>query len=241
MKYLKLIGINFKYILSKQSIFFLSISFGILFISFFFNTNFLSNTSSKILYEKEYYYSYVTGSYNVLIAIFGLLSVFLSIMFSNSYDLYLISRCKRIEIIISKIICGALFELFYIYISFAIFNIIPVIFLRYYTFKASFIADFLLIYLNGLFLLLVSMLMIEIFKNVLSCFMVLVIFWAMKIFTNSSIKKDSLIYFINHTFPTLIVDEIKIKIYFPNMFIIYPLIITLIFVLSFYYVKKDFK
>ena len=102
MKYLKLIGINFKYILSKQSIFFLSISFGILLVSFFFNTNFLSNTSSKILYEKEYYYSYVTGSYNVLIAIFGLLSVFLSIMFSNSYDLYLISRCKRIEIIIQS-------------------------------------------------------------------------------------------------------------------------------------------
>lgn len=241
MKYLKLIGINFKYILSKQSIFFLSISFGILLLSFIFNTNFLSNTSSKILYEKEYFNAYVTGSFNVLIAIFGLLSVFLSIMFSNSYDLYLISRCKRIEIIISKIICGALFELIYIYISFALFNIIPVIFLRYYAFKASFILDFLLIYLNGLFLLLLSMLMIEIFKNVLSCFMILVLFWAMKIFTNSSIKKGSLIYFINHLFPTLIVDEIKIKIYFPNMVIIYPLIIILIFLLSIYYVKKDFK
>ena len=241
MKYLKLIGINFKYILSKQSIFFLSISFGILLLSFIFNTNFLSNTSSKILYEKEYYTSYVTGSYNVLIAIFGLLSVFLSIMFSNSYDLYLISRCKRFEIIISKIVCGALFELFYIYISFALFNIIPIIFLRFYVFKASFIIDFLLIYINGLFLLLLSMLMIEIFKNVLSCFMILVLFWAMKIFTNSSIKKGSLIYFVNHLFPTLIVDEIKMKTYFPNMVIIYPLIIILIFALSFYYVKKDFK
>ena len=241
MKYLKLIGINFKYILSKQSIFFLSISFGILLLSFIFNTNFLSNTSSKILYEKEYYTSYVTGSYNVLIAIFGLLSVFLSIMFSNSYDLYLISRCKRFEIIISKIVCGALFELFYIYISFALFNIIPIIFLRYYVFKASFIIDFLLIYINGLFLLLLSMLMIEIFKNVLSCFMILVLFWAMKIFTNSSIKKGSLIYFVNHLFPTLIVDEIKVKIYFPNMIIIYPIILILIFILSIYYVKKDFK
>ena len=240
-RYLKLIGINFKYILSKQSVFFLSISFIILFVSFIFNTNFLSNTSSKILYEKEYYNSYVTGSYNVLIAIFGLLSVFLSIMFSNSYDLYLISRCKRIEIIISKIICGALFELFYIYISFSIFNIIPVIFLRYYKFKASFISDFLLIYLNGLFLLLISMLMIEIFKNVLSCFMVLVIFWAMKIFTNSSIKKNTLIYYINDIFPTLIVDEIKTKVYFPNIYIVFPLILLLIFLLSFYYVKKDFK
>ena len=146
MKFLKLISINFKYILSKQSIFFLSISFLILCISFLFNTNFLSNTSSKILFEKEYYSSYVSSSYNVLIAIFGLLSVFLSIMFSNSYDLYLISRRSRSEIILSKLSAGIIFELFYIYISFTIFNIIPVFFLRYYKFKISFISDFSLIY-----------------------------------------------------------------------------------------------
>ena len=241
MKYLKLISIKFKYILSKQSIFFLSISFVILSSSFLFNTNFLSSSSSKILFEKEYYNSYVTGSYNVLIAIFGLLSVFLSIMFSNSYDLYLISRCKRIDIIISKLICGAIFELFYIYISFALFNIIPVMFLRHYSFKLSFVRDFFLIYLNGLFLLLVSILMIELFKNVLSCFIVLVVFWAMKIFTNSSIKKGSFIYKINYVFPTLIVDETKFKIYFPNNYIIYPLIIILSIVITIYYVRKDFK
>ena len=99
MKFLKLVGINFKYVLSKQSIFFLSISFIIIFISFMFNTNFLSNNASKILFEKEYYKSYVSGSYNILIAIFGLLSVFLSTMFSNSYDLYLIPRVKRYKII----------------------------------------------------------------------------------------------------------------------------------------------
>lgn len=241
MKYLKLISINFKYILSKQSIFFLLISFFILCASFLFNTNFLSNNSSKILFEKEFYNSYITSSYNVLIAIFGLLSVFLSIMFSNSYDLYLISRCRRSDIIISKLICGALFELFYIYISFAIFNIIPIYFLRYYKFKISFISDFSLIYFNGLFLLFLGILLIELFKNVLSCFICLVVFWAMKIFTNSSIKKGSLIYVLNHVFPTLVVDEVKTKIYYPNNYIIYPLIIILVFLISFYYVKKDFK
>ena len=241
MKFLKLISINFKYILSKQSIFFLSISFLILCISFLFNTNFLSNSSSKILFEKEFYYSYVTSSYNVLIAIFGLLSVFLSIMFSNSYDLYLISRSSRYEIILSKLLCGALFELFYIYISFAIFNIIPIIFLRYYSFKMSFIKDFLLIYLDGLFLLFLSILLIEIFKNILSCFIVLVLFWAMKIFTTTQIKKKSLIYALNNFFPTLIVDEMKVKVYFPNNFIILPLIILFAFLITVYYSRKNFK
>ena len=241
MKFLKLISINFKYILSKQSIFFLSISFLILCISFLFNTNFLSNTSSKILFEKEYYSSYVSSSYNVLIAIFGLLSVFLSIMFSNSYDLYLISRRSRSEIIISKLSAGIIFELFYIYISFTIFNIIPVFFLRYYKFKISFISDFLLIYLNGVFLLFISLLMIELFKNVLSCFVVLVLFWAMKIFTNSSIKKHSLIYILNHFFPTLIVDDVKAKIYFPNNYIVFPLIIILGLCITIFYSKKNIR
>lgn len=241
MKYLKLIGINFKYILSKQSLFFLTISFLILCASFLFNTNFLSNTSSKILFEKEYYNSYVTSSYNVLIAIFGLLSVFLSIMFSNSYDLYLVQRVKRSRIITSKLICGAIFELFYLYISFAIFNIMPIIFLRYYKFKISFLSDFLLIYLNGLFLLFIGILLIEIFKNVLSCFICLVVFWAMKIFTNSSLKKDSLIYVLNYFFPTLIVDEVKVKVYFPNNYIVFVLLIILSVSVSYYYIKKDFK
>ena len=241
MKYLKLISINFKYLLSKQSIFFLIISFIIIFCSFTFNTNFLSNTSSKILFEKEYYNSYITSSYNVLIAVFGLLSVFLSFMFSNSYDLYLISRCKRKDIIISKLICGAIFELVYIYIAFAMFNIIPVFFLRYYRFKISFIKDFLFIYMNGIFLLLISILLIELFRNVLSCFIILVLFWAMKIFTNSSIKKGSLIYALNYIFPTLIVDEVKVKLYYPNNFIIYPLILILFISIVLYYMRKDFK
>lgn len=241
MKYLKLISINFKYLLSKQSIFFLIISFLIIFCSFTFNTNFLSNTSSKILFEKEYYNSYITSSYNVLIAVFGLLSVFLSFMFSNSYDLYLISRCKRKDIIISKLICGAIFELVYIYIAFAMFNIIPVFFLRYYRFKISFIKDFLFIYMNGIFLLLISILLIELFRNVLSCFIILVLFWAMKIFTNSSIKKGSLIYALNYIFPTLIVDEVKVKLYYPNNFIIYPLILILFISIVLYYMRKDFK
>ena len=241
MKFLKLVGINFKYVLSKQSIFFLSISFIILFISFMFNTNFLSSTASKILFEKEYYKSYVSGSYNVLIAIFGLLSVFLSIMFSNSYDLYLIPRVDRYKIILSKLLCGALFELFYIYISFAIFNIIPIIFLRYYKVKISFIGDFLLIYINGLFLLFVSILLIEIFKNVLSCFIVLVLFWAMKIFTTTTVKKNSLVYIINYFFPTLVVDESKVKVYFLNNITIYFLIVLLGFIITIYYTKKDFK
>ena len=121
------------------------------------------------------------------------------------------------------------------------FNIIAVFFLRYYRFKISFIKDFLFIYMNGIFLLLISILLIELFRNVLSCFIILVLFWAMKIFTNSSIKKGSLIYALNYIFPTLIVDEIKVKIYFPNMIIIYPIILILIFILSIYYVKKDFK
>lgn len=241
MKFLKLIGINIKFILSKQSIFFLSISFLILCVSFLFNTNFLSNTSSKILFEKEYYSSYISSSYNVLIAIFGLLSVFLSIMFSNSYDLYLISRRRRSEVIASKLVSGLLIELFYIYISFALFNFIPVIFLRYYKFKISFISDFLLIYLNGIFLLLLSLLLIELFKNVLSCFIVLVLFWAMKIFTNSSIKKNSLIYVINHFFPTLIVDDVKTKLYYPNNFIVIPLAILLGFFITIYYSRKNIK
>ncbi len=241
MKFLKLVSINFKYILSKQSVFFLSISFIILFLSFFFNTNFFSSNSSKILFEKEYYKSYVSGCYNVLIAIFGLLSVFLSIMFSNSYDLYLVSRRKRIEIILSKLVCGALVELFYIYVSFTIFNIIPIVFLRYYKFKISFIGDFLLIYLNGLFLLLLSILMVELFKNVLSCFIVLVLFWAMKIFTTTSTKKGSIVYAINFIFPTLVVDENKSRVYLLNNYMIYFWIITLIFLISLYYVKKDFK
>ena len=241
MKFLKLVGINFKYVLSKQSIFFLSISFIILIISFIFNTNFLSNNASKILFEKEYYKSYVSGSYNVLIAIFGLLSVFLSIMFSNSYDLYLIPRCSKVEIILSKLLCGAIFELFYIYISFAFFNIIPVIFLRYYEMKITFLRDFFLIYINGLFLLFLSILLIEIFKNVLSCFIVLVIFWAMKIFTTTTVKKASLVYYINLIFPTLVVDENKVKVYFLNNFIIYFLIIVLGFVIALYYTKKDYK
>ena len=241
MKFLKLIGINFKYVLSKQSIFFLTISFIILFISFLFNTNFLSNNASKILFEKEYYTSYVSGSYNVLIAIFGLLSVFLSIMFSNSYDLYLIPRRRRSEIILSKLICGAIFELFYIYISFAIFNIIPIVFMRYYQFKISFISDFLLIYLNGLFLLFLSILLVEIFKNVLSCFIVLVMVWAMKIFTNTTTKKGSLVYVLNFLFPTLVVDENKTKVYFFNNFIVIFLLIILVLVTAFYYTRKDFK
>lgn len=241
MKFLKLIGINIKFILSKQSIFFLSISFLILCVSFLFNTNFLSNTSSKILFEKEYYSSYISSSYNVLIAIFGLLSVFLSIMFSNSYDLYLISRRRRSEVITSKLVSGLLIELFYIYISFALFNFIPVIFLRYYKFKISFVSDFLLIYLNGIFLLLLSLLLIELFKNVLSCFIVLVLFWAMKIFTNSSIKKNSLIYVINHFFPTLIVDDVKTKLYYPNNFIVIPLAILLGFFITIYYSRKNIK
>lgn len=241
MKFLKLIGINFKYVLSKQSIFFLAISFLILFVSFLFNTNFLTNSASKILFEKEYYEAYVSGSYNVLIAIFGLLSVFLSIMFSNSYDLYLIPRRSRSSIILSKIICGALFELFYIYIAFTIFNIIPIIFMRYYKFKISFISDFLLIYFNGLFLLLLSILLVEIFKNVLSCFIVLVLFWAMKIFTSSTTKKGSLVYVLNYFFPTLVVDESKIKVYYFNNFIIFFLIILLTVSVVFYYCKKDFK
>ena len=241
MKFLKIISINFKYILSKQSIFFLLVSFIILFISFMFNTNFMSSTSSKILFEKEYYKSYVSGSYNVLIAIFGLLSVFLSIMFSNSYDLYLISRTSRSNIILSKLICGALFELFYIYISFAIFNIIPVIFMRYYAFKISFISDFLLIYLNGIFLLFVSILMVELFKNVLSCFVVLVFFWAMKIFTTTQVKKGSLVYYINYIFPTLVVDEAKSKVYFLNNYMVFVLILVLGLSITFYYTKKDFK
>ena len=241
MKFLKLIGINIKFILSKQSIFFLSISFLILCVSFLFNTNFLSNTSSKILFEKEYYSSYISSSYNVLIAIFGLLSVFLTIMFSNSYDLYLISRRRRSEVITSKLVSGLLIELFYIYISFALFNFIPVIFLRYYKFKISFISDFLLIYLNGIFLLLLSLLLIELFKNVLSCFIVLVLFWAMKIFTNSSIKKNSLIYVINHFFPTLIVDDVKTKLYYPNNFIVIPLAILLGFFITIYYSRKNIK
>ncbi len=241
MKYLKLVNINFKYLLSKQSVFFLIISFLVICCSFIFNTNFLSNTSSKILFEKEYYNSYISSSYNVLIAVFGLLSVFLSFMFSNSYDLYLISRCKRKDIIISKLICVAIFELIYIYISFALFNIIPTFFLRYYTFKISFIRDFLLIYFNGLFLLFLSILMIEIFRNVLSCFIILVLFWAMKIFTTSSIKKGSIIYMINFIFPTLIVDEVKTKIYYPNNIIIFPLIIILCFLIIIYYMRKDFK
>ena len=241
MKFLKLIGINIKFILSKQSIVFLSISFLILCVSFLFNTNFLSNTSSKILFEKEYYSSYISSSYNVLIAIFGLLSVFLSIMFSNSYDLYLISRRRRSEVITSKLVSGLLIELFYIYISFALFNFIPVIFLRYYKFKISFVSDFLLIYLNGIFLLLLSLLLIELFKNVLSCFIVLVLFWAMKIFTNSSIKKNSLIYVINHFFPTLIVDDVKTKLYYPNNFIVIPLAILLGFFITIYYSRKNIK
>ncbi len=241
MKYLKLVSINFKYLLSKQSVFFLIISFIIICCSFIFNTNFLSNTSSKILFEKEYYNSYITSSYNVFIAVFGLLSVFLSFMFSNSYDLYLISRCRRTDIIISKLICGALFELVYIYISFALFNIIPMFFLRYYKFKISFVKDFLFIYANGLFLLFFSMLLMELFRNVLSCFIVLVVFWAMKIFTTAGIKSGSLIYFFNHLFPTLIVDEMKTKLYYPNNFIIYPLIIILGFSIVMYYMRKDFK
>ena len=241
MKFLKLIGINFKYVLSKQSIFFLFVSFIILFISFLFNTNFLSNTSSKILFEKEYYTSYVSGSYNVLIAIFGLLSVFLSFMFSNSYDLYLLPRRRRGEIILSKLICGALFESFYIYISFTLFNIIPIIFMRYYKFKISFISDFLLIYLNGLFLLFLSILLVEIFKNVLSCFIVLVLFWAMKIFTNAQTKKGSLVYILNFFYPTLIVDEAKVKLYYFNNFIVIFLVLTLACLVSLYYVKKDYK
>ena len=241
MKFLKLIGINFKYILSKQSLFFLIISFVILSVSLLFNTNFLSNNASKILFEKEYYTSYISGSFNVLIAIFGLLSVFLSIMFSNSYDLYLLQRRSRREIILSKLICGALFELFYIYISFAIFNIIPIIFMRYYKFKISFIGDFLLIYLNGLFLLLLSILLVDIFKNYLSCFIVLVVFWSLKIFTNTTTKKGSLIYFINFIFPTLIVDETKNKVYFFNNYIIIFLVLLLGFITSFYYIKKDYK
>ena len=241
MKLVKLIAINFKYVLSKQSIFFLTISFIILCISFTFNTNFTSSNASKILFEKEYYKSYVSGSYNVLIAIFGLLSVFLSIMFSNSYDLYLIQRRSRFEVIISKLLCGAIFELFYIYISFAIFNIIPVIFLRYYRVKISFVGDFFFIFVNGLFLLFVSILLIEIFKNVLSCFIVLVLFWAMKIFTTTSIKKGELIYYLNYIFPTIIVNENKIKVYYPNNFIIYFLIIVLDVTITLYYAKKDFK
>jgi hypothetical protein len=162
-------------------------------------------------------------------------------MFSNSYDLYLVSRRKRIEIILSKLVCGALVELFYIYVSFTIFNIIPIVFLRYYKFKISFIGDFLLIYLNGLFLLLLSILMVELFKNVLSCFIVLVLFWAMKIFTTTSTKKGSIVYAINFIFPTLVVDENKSRVYLLNNYMIYFWIITLIFLISLYYVKKDFK
>ena len=107
--------------------------------------------------------------------------------------------------------------------------------------KISFIGDFLLIYINGLFLLFLSILLVEIFKNVLSCFIVLVLFWAMKIFTNTTVKKNSLVYFINYLFPTLVVDENKIKVYFLNNYSIYLLIIILGFIITLYYIKKEFK
>lgn len=241
MKFFKCVSINFKYVLSKQAIVFILISFLILTASFIFNTNVFATQSSKILYEIEYYKSYVSNSYNVLIVILGFFSVFLSICFSNSYDLYLITRRPRHEIILAKIMCGIFVLFIYTYISFCVFVIIPNIFMRYYSFKASFIKDFVLIFLNGVFLLLISMLFIEIFKNILSCFIVLVIYWAMKIFTISGIKKSSFIYFLNCFFPTLIVEEDKTRVLFPNMWIVYPLIIILTSALTLYYSKKSVK
>ena len=113
--------------------------------------------------------------------------------------------------------------------------------MRYYKFKISFISDFLLIYLNGLFLLLLSILLVDLFKNYLSCFIILVVFWSLKIFTNTTTKKGSLVYYINFLFPTLIIDEAKSKVYFLNNYNVIFLVIIIGFITTLYYVKKDYK
>lgn len=241
MKFLKLISINIKYILNKQTFIFLGSSFVIMCIAFLFNTNIFDSKASKILFMEDYYQSYLVNSYNVAIVIFAFFSIFLSLTFTNAYDTYLITRRPKYEIVISKIVSCAIILLLYIYITFALFIIVPCFSLKYFSVNYKIIISFVRIYFNGLFYMLLSSLIIEIFHHYLACFVVLVLFWTMKIITTINVKKGSLLYFINNLFPTLLIDENKLIVKNLNNLIVPFLCVFISIAICLCYIKKSFK
>lgn len=241
-KLLKLIDINLKYLINKKTITIISFSFFIITIAFIFNTNFLSSKASKLMYSKEYYDMYLNNSYNILIVVFAFFSISISIIYSNDYDAYLITRRTRREVIISKLISCAILLFLYLYISFCIFVIIPSILMNYFVVTKEMISSFVFVFLNGLFLMILSIFLYEISNNILSSFVILVLFWVVKIFTTSKIKKGSFIYVINQIYPSLIVEEEEvIQVFFPNNFIVFPLCVVMAIIVTVFYCKKSIK
>ena len=229
---------NLRLLLNKKLVYILLVVLLLELILFMFNSQAFSSNDSKILYHEKYYASYTYNCLNFLSFIIAFLSIFIASGTKN-YDVFFLTSRKREYVILSRLISLYIILFLFVLITFALFLFVPNLLMPYFIIGHELYLSFIYIYIQGIFLITLTALMIEFFETYFVGFLIIVLYWVIKILITDNPKSKAINFLI--AFPMTFMNNKGFVSLTNGLFInIFSSLVYLALIVLFY-CKKNIK
>ena len=241
---ISLMKLHFSYLYSWKIIYINLIAILISLFSFVLLSNFFYSNNLLVFYSDYYSEEYIFSSLSLIKIVILLQSMFIVIngFILNKYDVYLLIRCNRTSVILSKIVTMLVGISIFTIILYLLLNIVGLFLTPYYQFHSNYIGlMYDLIIFSSLYTLLYIFL-ITIVKNMYSLLLIFILYFISNISIEYLVIKDDLPAFtklINIMFPDIgYFYDIGYDLFYSNLYYI-ALCIMLIECILVVYKKTD--